>query len=126
MASKIRFVRLNVEHEYQFLRAIHIIGAQRRITMNVLSMFAALLISASPAAQWQLPTPNIPRTSNGKANLSAPVPRTPDGKPDITGLWKVGPGYVANIAKDMKPEDVPYQPWAEALYKQRRETQSKD
>src|SRR5256884_4795830 len=89
---------------------------------------ALLLIFALPSpAQWvNYKTPGIPRTPDGKANLSAPAPRTADGKPDITGLWKPGAGYVGNIAKDLKPEDVPYQPWAAALYKQRRDTNSKD
>jgi hypothetical protein len=87
---------------------------------------AALVMSAPAAMQWRQPTAGIPRTPDGKPNLSAPAPRTSDGKPDITGLWKPGPGYVSNIAKDLKPEDVPYQPWAEALYKQRRATDSKD
>lgn len=34
--------------------------------------------------------------------------------------------YFINIATDLKPGAVPFQPWAEALYKQRRATESKD
>src|SRR5690349_12691690 len=96
--------------------------------MNALAMFVAALVMAAPAApQWvKYPTAGIPRLPDGKANLSAPVPKTADGKPDISGLWMPAGGYVGNIAKDLKPEDVPYQPWAEALYKHRRETDSKD
>jgi hypothetical protein len=94
--------------------------------MTALFMIAALIMSASPAGQWRARTPGIPRTADGKANLSAAVPRTADGKPDITGLWKPGAGYVGNIAKDLKPEDIPYQPWAEALYKERRANDSRD
>src|SRR5689334_8661127 len=42
-------------------------------------------------AQWlNYPTPGIPRTSDGKPNLSAPAPRSTDGKPDLSGLWKGG------------------------------------
>jgi hypothetical protein len=41
-------------------------------------------------------------------------------------LWKPGAGYVGNIAKDLKPEDVPFQPWAKTLYEHRRATQSKE
>ena len=33
---------------------------------------------------------------------------------------KPGAGYISNIAKDLKTKDVPYQPWAAALYNQRR------
>ena len=42
------------------------------------------------AAQWlQRQTPGIPRTADGKPNLTAPAPRTADGRPDITGLWQM-------------------------------------
>src|SRR5262245_39068159 len=91
----------------------------RSNTMNVLFIIAALM-STPAAAQWKHVTPGIPRLPDGKPNLSAPAPKTPEGKPDITGLWKPGAGYIGNIAKDIKPEDFPFQPWAEALYKERR------
>ncbi|HEV2200482.1 MAG TPA: hypothetical protein VGR73_11735 [Bryobacteraceae bacterium] len=40
------------------------------------------------AAQWlSYPTPGVPRTADGKPNLSAPMPRTADGKPDLSGVW---------------------------------------
>ena len=39
-------------------------------------------------AQWlRYPTPNIPRTADGKPDLSAPTPRTREGKPDFSGIW---------------------------------------
>ena len=42
------------------------------------------LLSTPLAAQWfNYPTPGIPRTPDGKPNLSAPAPRTADGKPDL-------------------------------------------
>jgi hypothetical protein len=96
--------------------------------MNPLAMLiAALAMAASPAPQWlKYPTAGIPRLPDGKPNLSAPAPKTADGKPDISGLWLPGAGYVGNIAKDLKPEDVPYQPWAAELYKHRRATESKE
>jgi len=87
----------------------------------------ALLACAPAHAQWlNHKTAGIPRTPDGKPNLSAPAPRTAEGKPDIAGLWEPAGIYVGNIAKDLKPGEVPYQPWAEALYKQRRATLSKD
>src|SRR6188768_4518932 len=48
-----------------------------------------LMLSAVPAgAQWlTLRTPGLPRTPDGKVNLSAPAPRTAEGKPDLTGYW---------------------------------------
>jgi hypothetical protein len=47
----------------------------------------ASVISGPLAAQWlNHPTLGIPRTADGKPNLTAPAPRTPDGKPDLSGL----------------------------------------
>jgi len=88
---------------------------------------ATLVLLACPSvhAQWLTKTPGIPRTPDGKADLNAPAPKTPDGKPDIAGLWFVAGRYVINIAKDLKG-DTPFQPWAEALYKQRRANESKE
>ena len=46
------------------------------------------LFSAGTYAQWvNYPDAAIPRTSDGKPNLTAPAPRAPDGKPDLTGVW---------------------------------------
>jgi hypothetical protein len=51
-----------------------------------LVLFAFL--STGVYAQWlNFPTPGIPRTRDGKPNLSAPAPRTADGKPDLSGVW---------------------------------------
>src|SRR5579871_2783366 len=88
-------------------------------------MVSALCVSAG--AQWlNYPTAGIPRTADGKPDLSAPTPRTKDGKVDVTGLWLVQGIYVGDIAKDLKPGEVPFQPWAATLYKHRRDTESKE
>jgi hypothetical protein len=83
-------------------------------------------LSAPASAQWlNQPTTGIPRTSDGKPNLSAPAPRAPDGKPDLSGLWtKISPKYSRNIAADLKADEI--QPWARALVEQRREDLGKD
>jgi len=79
------------------------------------------------AAQWlSYPMAGIPRTADGKPNLTAPAPKTPQGQIDISGLWQPPAGSVGNIAKDLKPGEVSFQPWAEALYKHRQETLSKE
>jgi hypothetical protein len=96
------------------------------------------ILSAAPAlAQWEnIKQTAIPRTADGKPNLSAPAPRVQDGKPDLSGMWwmpnpgpantGVPPKYLNNIASDLKPEEVPMQPWAALLFKQRGADFSKD
>lgn len=87
-----------------------------------------LFLIAAAHAQWlNYPSKNAPRTKEGKPDLSAPAPRTTDGNVDITGIWLAnGLKYLINIASDLKPEEVPFQPWAAALYKERRETLGRD
>jgi len=100
--------------------------------MKALSMLLAAL-AVPLSAQWNYPTAGIPRTADGKPNLSAPAPRTADGKPDFSGTWDVEhnkpcpPGgcldfYVpqefGKIGWGLKG-DLPYQPWALELAKTR-------
>src|SRR5690242_2436897 len=92
-----------------------------------LALAAALLLAASASAQWlHYPTPGLPRTADGKPNLTAPAPRTPDGKPDLSGLWRPVGRLITDLAANLKPGSVPFQPWAEALYKKRRANDSRD
>ncbi len=82
-------------------------------------------MSVSLSAQWlNYPTPGMPRTKNGKPNLSAPAPRTRDGKPDLGGLWGMNSIAYANIATELKPGDT--QPWADALFMERAANLSRD
>jgi len=83
-------------------------------------------LSGLLSAQWlTFPTPGVPRLPDGKPDLAAPSPKTPDGKPDLSGTWLVM-GYTRNIAKDLKPGEVLFQPWAEKLYQHRVDTNSKE
>jgi len=83
--------------------------------------------AASVFAQWlNFPTPGVPRLPDGKPNLKAPAPKTPDGKPDLSGTWQTKGGYTGNIARDLKPGELVFQPWAEALYKHRQDTSGKE
>ena len=71
-------------------------------------------------AQWvNYRAPGVPRTSDGKVNLTAPTPRTRDGKPDLSGTWESEYGYFQDLAKDLKPGDVVMQPWAKTLQAER-------
>ncbi len=81
--------------------------------------FVMFLGAAAPAgAQWlDYPTPDLPRTADGKPNLAAPMPRTADGRPDLSGLWRLnGLGYSFNILGNQQVEMLP---WAKALYAKR-------
>jgi uncharacterized protein DUF3471 len=74
------------------------------------------LIGASPlSAQWlNHPTPGLPRTQDGRPDLSSPAPRAPDGKPDLSGIWRLdGLGYTFNIFGTQKVEMMP---WARELH----------
>ena len=92
-------------------------------------MAIALMVLApvSAPAQWlNQKTAGLPRNADGTPNLTAPAPRTPDGKPDLSGIWQAnGVKYLRDIAADLKPGDVPFQPWAEALFKERKDGASR-
>jgi len=85
--------------------------------MKTLASLIILSASLSPlTAQWPArPTPGVPRTPDGKPDLSAPAPRSADGKPDLSGVWRIHKSYLLNAAPDLKPEDI--QPWAATVYK---------
>jgi hypothetical protein len=85
-----------------------------------------LLGAVTTSAQWlDIRLAETPRTADGKPNLNAPVRKTADGKPDLSGIWRAADGkYLANIAADQG--EAPFQPWAEALYKERVANLGKD
>ncbi len=100
-----------------------------------LLIFALFALSLAPLdAQWiTYPTSGVPRTADGKPDLTAACPRSPDGKPDLSGLWAMetkregNPNFpgcdpvsdeFVNIAAHL-PGGLPYQPWAAALVKSR-------
>jgi hypothetical protein len=120
----------------------------------MMARFLLIVIAlAAPAfvqAQWlNHRTPGIPRTPDGKPNLSAPTPRTADGKPNLSGLWQTDaapaemlerliPGatngageeplsqYFINIFSDFTAGATPLRPDAAALFEQRSKTFSKE
>ncbi len=85
------------------------------------SVAIVVLICAPVYGQWvKVPAGGIPKGPDGKPNLSAPAPRSADGHPDLSGVWESGSAkYILDIAADLKPGDVPFQPWAKALVDQR-------
>ena len=108
-----------------------------RLQMGALPVLAGLLVCPLTAQWLNYPTAGVPRTPDGKPDLSAACPRTADGKPDLSGLWVMEtkrqgnpefPGCEAvsdafvNIGAGLKG-GLPYQPWAADLVKQRRTEQ---
>ncbi len=86
-----------------------------------LGLIVLSLICRPAGAQWlKVPARAIPRTSDGKPNLAAPAPRLADGRPDLSGIWEPRGRYVQNLAADLKPEEVPFQAWAKALFDERK------
>src|SRR6188768_587401 len=63
--------------------------ASMKLQLTTLVLLASAASAAPVSAQWlDLATPGIPRTADGKPNLSAPLPRAADGHPELTGLWR--------------------------------------
>ncbi|HEU4688901.1 MAG TPA: hypothetical protein VFS23_11095, partial [Vicinamibacterales bacterium] len=93
---------------------------------KLVTLVVVCVLSSPLGAQWlKEPTKGIPRTADGKPDLSAPAPRTIEGKPDLSGLWRIDAGaYAGNLLADLKPGDIAAS--ADALYKQRMEDLGKD
>jgi hypothetical protein len=119
----------------------------KSIVSSAVVAFAVVAVSgATVLAQWlKYPTAGVPKSANGKPNLSAPAPRTADGKPDFSGIWLTD----SPCARSQDPESLtcgselpmgreginmgaglpgglPYQPWLAALVKKRTAEDAKD
>ena len=93
----------------------------RQNLCGILALSAALLTASEAAAQIK-PSRRAAATSR----TTPPVPRTPDGKPDLTGVWQPGSDRVGTWAEAnqgvgvpepgqpsvRKGANPPYQDWA--------------
>ncbi len=98
------------------------IGTGKYVTAAILLL---ALSAVSAPAQWlEYPTPGLPRNADGSPDLDAPAPRLPDGRVDLSGVWVADtPRYLGDLSGG---QDVPFQPWAEELYEERRATLGRD
>jgi hypothetical protein len=106
-----------------------------------------LLVSVSASSYSQTPLPTVPApagTAGAPARRaapprppSAPTPRWPDGHimlgqaPGKLGYWNSGIGGLTgktgvNLPTNLETDEVPFQPWAKAVFEERRRTQSKN
>jgi hypothetical protein len=54
----------------------------------LVAMFLVALPSVADAQWPRYATSGVPRLPNGQPDLNAPVSKTADGKPDLTGMWE--------------------------------------
>lgn len=110
---------------------------------RICALIFLAISSVALHAQWlKYPTPGIPRSRDGKPNLSAATPRGPNGKPVLSGLWVNEPApaalraqlipeatdgageeplsqYFINIFSDFRSGEEPLQPAAAAVLRER-------
>ena len=97
--------------------------ATRLLAAGVATLLVATSTPLLLAQHWtKVPLTGIPLTPDGKPDMFAPVPRTPDGKPNLSGKWSSKDNtFARNLATGLKEEDVPFQPWAKALFDKRKD-----
>src|SRR6476620_2855167 len=116
----------------------------RNQVMVTAIILVVALTSVHAHAQWlNYPDARIPRTKDGKPNLTAPAPRL-NGKPDLSGVWQAErtplreyesvlgkefstlqvdtydiTKHALNVFWGLKPEEEPLRPEGVAIMKQR-------
>ena len=91
--------------------------AARRLMWAAAAIAGVSLLTVPAAAQWRnVPVDGVPLGPDGKPNLSAPAPRTPYGKPDLSGIYQPNMRYFRDLAADIGIENVPMTPQARKIH----------
>jgi hypothetical protein len=86
-----------------------------RISATLL-LTSVLALAQNAAPQFRAPRDTAP---------TGPAPRNAEGKPDIQGAW--APNAIGqNVDLVKSGVQVPFQPWAEKLYHERKDSKAKD
>jgi hypothetical protein len=105
-----------------------------RSTILPVVWFSLLTLTMPVQAQWiKLALPDTPRNADGTPNLTAPAPRSSDGKVDLSGIWHLdgaaalrrsitaaersGPVRLTWLMRD--EQEIPLTPQGAALYSSR-------
>jgi hypothetical protein len=132
------------------MRVIHRTAMMSAPLATVALVVLGACFTSDLAAQWlKNPTPGVPRRADGTVNVTAPAPRMPNGKPDLSGLWMTAesnrpqrPGaetrdeagddtnitasrHMKDIGVDL-PGGLPYQPWLIPIVKERTANEALD
>ncbi|PYS09019.1 MAG: hypothetical protein DMG15_25145 [Acidobacteria bacterium] len=96
---------------------------KKLLVISAITIMLIPIVLVQAQAQDRVRSVSVGGTPLVPDNLvNGPVPRLPDGKPDLTGPW-MGGGSNADIEREggLKPGELPLLPWAKELRDKRKE-----